>query len=162
MNDGAVISKGNFIYFISYLLGDIFTFNSDGEEIAVKTLSGLKGKLKNETIIYKQGLRRNSDGTITTPSRVVQDATLAGNDLFLLITGYGLNGEDHPVSYYEIWKLNPASLSIKSKYVLSAGGIEIEHLCALSNQKEDAFYISFYDKNKEENLIGLLIKEDVK
>ena len=34
--------------------------------------------------------------------------------------------------------------------------IEPMHLCVSSNKKENLLYISFYDKAKEQNLIGLL------
>ncbi|MBC7365047.1 MAG: hypothetical protein H5U07_11010 [Candidatus Aminicenantes bacterium] len=160
INEGAILSNGNFIYFISYLLGDIFMFNLEGEDIGVNPLTGLEGKQKNEKIIYKEGLERNSDGSITTPIRVVQAASSTGNDLFLFVSGYAIYGEVGPGRYSEIWKLSSGNLSVIAKYILPQ--LKIYDFCVLPNQKEDIFYVSFLDEKKEEFLIGLLKKEAFK
>ncbi|MCX8160174.1 MAG: hypothetical protein N3G18_04490 [Candidatus Saccharicenans sp.] len=159
INEGSVLSNGDIVFYVSYLIGDICKYNSRGEKLGSRRLSELRGKARNEKIIYHQGLSRNINGTIPIPPRIIQAAQLSGGRLFLLITGYGVYGETEPLSHYEIWRLSVNSLRTELIYVLDLKEIEIEHFCVLSRGNEDTFFISLYDNNQEKNLIGLLKKE---
>jgi len=157
INDGAIFSDDSSVYyFTSFIFGDIFKYDATGKIIIIKKFQELKGRENNETLIYKRGLKRNKDDTISTPPRVIQAAYLQEDYLFLLVSYYGISGDLKKSSPYEIWVLSKDNFYVKKRYFLDVKDIEPMHLCVSLNKKENLLYISFYDKAKEQNLIGLL------
>lgn len=157
VNDGAIFSDDTSgYYFISFIFGDIFKFDATGKIILIKKFPELKGREKNESLIYKRGLKRNKDGSISIPTRVIQSAYILEDSLFLLVSNYGINGDIKKSYPYEIWMLNKNNFSLKMIYSFEAKDIEPMHFCVNSSKNEIFFYLSFYDKNKEQNLIGVL------
>jgi hypothetical protein len=159
-NNGKVLSDGKYIYYISYVFGEIQVFDFLGKSVMKKRIVGIKNleKIRKdcEHLFFEGGIKRNKNGTVT--ERVIfNDSYLASGNIYLLMLGYV---EDGP---YQILSLSRDGRGIKERFLLP-GGIQPENMTVINLAKEDGirFIASFCDKVNETNLIGIFKKEVTK
>lgn len=155
-NDGAVFSDDEVVYYVSYLFGEIRAFDFSGRVILEKKLSGVDGlekyREKYTKMFFKSGLKKNKDGTITS-WRIINDACLDGNYLYLLLLGYLTGGR------YEILAVDKKSLEIKKRLILPEG-LSPEFVRVINLNNKINFAISFQDESTGNYLIGILKEKE--
>uniref|UniRef100_UPI004049D888 hypothetical protein n=1 Tax=Candidatus Saccharicenans sp. TaxID=2819258 RepID=UPI004049D888 len=104
-------------------------------------------------MFFKYGLKKNKDNTV--PSlRIINDACLDGDYLYLLLLGYVTGGR------YEILAVDKKSLEIKKRLVLPERlSPEFVRVIHLNERNKIIFYISFQDELTGNYLIGILKEE---
>ncbi len=156
-NMGKILSDGEYIYYVSYVFGEIQVFDFSGKLVRRKKITGIRNLEKvtrdYERLFFKEGIKKNKDGTITT-RQVFNDSYLAGPDIFLLMRG---QVEDRP---NEILFLSKDNLELRGRYGLPEG-ISARHLCVIktAGENEVLFLVAFYDQVNEINSIGIFKKE---
>jgi len=155
VNAGSVLSDGELIYYVSYLFGEIKTFDFSDRVILEKKLTGVNGlekyRERYREMIFKYGLKKNKDGTVTN-WRIINDACLDGDYLYLLMLGYVTGGR------YEILAVDKKSLEIKKRFVLPKGFVpEFIRSVRLNNKLN--FVVSFQEESTGYYLIGILKEE---
>lgn len=157
-NDGAVFSDDELVYYVSYLFGEIRVFDFSGRVILEKKLSGVDGldkyREKYTKMFFQSGLKKNKDGTITQ-WRMINDACLDGNYLYLLLMGYVTGGR------YEILAVDKNSLEIKKRLILPEG-LSPEFVRVINLNNKINYVISFQDESTGNYLIGTLKEEEGK
>ena len=156
-NMGKILSDGEYIYYVSYVFGEIQVFDFSGKLVRRKKITGIRNLEKvtrdYERLFFKEGIKKNKDGTITT-REVFNDSYLAGPDIFLLMRGQVEDGPN------EILFLSKDNLELRGRYALPEG-ISARHLCVIktAGENEVLFLVAFYDQVNEINSIGIFKKE---
>lgn len=156
VNDGKILSDGKLIYYVSHVFGEIKTFDFSGKLILRKKITGIKNlervSREYEKQFFKNGIKRNKDGTITT-RLIFDDSCMAGPNIYLLMRGEIENGSS------EILSLSKDNMKINERLPLP-GEISPKHLCIIkpAGGNGGLFLVAFYDKVNEINLIGIFKK----
>jgi len=156
-NMGKILSDGEYIYYVSYVFGEIQVFDFSGKLVRRKKITGIRNLEKvtrdYERLFFKEGIKKNKDGTITI-RQVFNDSYLAGPDIFLLMRGQVEDGPN------EILFLSKDNLELRGRYGLPEG-ISARHLCVIktAGENEVLFLVAFYDQVNEINSIGIFKKE---
>jgi hypothetical protein len=152
-NNGKLLSDNKYIYYISHVFAEIQVFDFSGKLVLRKKIAGISG-LERETkdyerLFFREGIKRNKDGTITN-RQVFNDSYLAGQNIFLLRRGQVAE------TPYEILSLSRDSLELEARFPLPEG-ISSRHLCVINptSGKGDLFLVTFYEKVNQINLIGI-------
>ena len=154
---GKILSDGEYIYYVSYVFGEIQVFDFSGKLVRRKKITGIRNLEKvtrdYERLFFKEGIKKNKDGTITI-RQVFNDSYLAGPDIFLLMRGQVEDGPN------EILFLSKDNLELRGRYALPEG-ISARHLCVIrvAGENEVLFLVAFYDQVNEINSIGIFKKE---
>jgi hypothetical protein len=154
---GKILSDGEYIYYVSYVFGEIQVFDFSGKLVRRKKITGIRNLEKvtrdYERLFFKEGIKKNKDGTITI-RQVFNDSYLAGPDIFLLMRGQVEDGPN------EILFLSKDNLELRGRYGLPEG-ISARHLCVIktAGENEVLFLVAFYDQVNEINSIGIFKKE---
>lgn len=160
VNDGAVLFDGNYIYYVSYVFGEIRIYDLSGLPISEKKLSG-PGNLEKyreeyRKIFFEKGVKKNSDGTITN-WRIFNDACLYGDYLYLLMLGY-VTG-----STSEVLVVDKKSLGIKERMILPDDIYpEMVRVIPTDGGNSILFAISLQGKMNGNIMIGIFKKEGLK
>lgn len=160
VNDGAALFDGNYIYYVSYVFGEIRVYDLSGKLISEKKISGpghlAEYREEYRKIFFEKGVKKNSDGTVTN-WRIFNDACLNGDYLYLLMLGYITGGS------YEILKVNKKTLEIRERIILP-DGIYPEMVRVISKNERNVllFAISFRDEINEAFMIGIFKKEGLR
>lgn len=156
-NEGTVLLDGNHVYYVSYVFAEIRKYDLSGEPISEKKLSSPedieKYRKQYRQILFETGVKKNKDGTITN-IRILNDACLYGEHIYLLMLGYITNGR------YQIIVVDKQSLEVKKRMILPSGlWPENIRVFPSNNTNTPLFLISFQDQASGSFLLGIL-KED--
>lgn len=155
-NDGAALFDGNYVYYVSYLFGEIRVYDLSGLLMLEKKLSG-PGNLEKyreqyRKIFFEKGVKKNSDGTVTN-WRIFGDACLDGGYLYLLMLGY-VTGD-----VYEVLVVDKKSLEIRERIILPDSIYPEMVRVFPSNEKNSiSFAVSYQDKTNGAFMIGIFQK----
>ncbi|MBC7361421.1 MAG: 6-bladed beta-propeller [Candidatus Aminicenantes bacterium] len=156
VNDGKILSDGKYIYYVSHVFGEIKVFDFSGKLILRKKITGIKNlemvRREYEKLFFKNGIKKNKDGTITT-RLIFDDSYISGQNIYLLMRGEVEKGPS------EILSLSKDNLDINERLSLPEE-ITPKHLCIIkpAGTNGGLFLVAFYDKVNEINLIGIFKK----
>jgi|GEM_PF-912044 len=157
VNDGAVLLEENYVYYVSYVFGEIRIYDLSGRLISEKKLSGpgdlQKYREQYRRLFFEDGLKRNKDNTVTG-WRILNDACLYGGNLYLLMLGYITDGS------YQIFIVDNKSLEVKKRMILPASICpEMIRVFPLNERSAPLFLASFQDQASGSCLLGILKEE---
>lgn len=163
INWGKIICSKNYIYYISYLFGDIFKYNPDGILVSKKEEKDINFIKKNREFYFRKGIIRKNRLHILKGKDLgvfLNDAFYFENKIYLLLSEDYLSFSRENTYCGEIWQLDENKLEIERKYSFRNQRNRIKKINTRSftigkDRNNKLFYISFYDDNKKDFFIGV-------
>jgi hypothetical protein len=150
INIGKIVCSENYIYYITYLFGDIFKYDVNGKLLFKKEMPNNINIIKrNRKIYFKKGVKKD-----TPYIKFLNDAIYFGNKIYLLLWKKDIYGE--------IWQLDENTLEVEKKYRFFGKNREnkiiARSIARWNKNNEQLFYISYRDTDIGDIFINLYKK----
>lgn len=142
IHHGKIMCANKYVYFVSFLFGEIFKYDFNGNLLMKGELQGIPLSKKNRELYFKKGIKLNERWEFSPWHPVLSDAYICNGNIYLLLSPFVKDK-------IEIWQLNSGNFEIQRRYLLECPEkISIaDRFVVIKEGGEEIFYISIWYKD---------------